>query len=186
MAESHQKDAIQGDIVHEYDGILEADNELPRWWLAVFFGAILFAGIYWFVYHQFGMLNLPAAQYAEDMLARAGQGGTADRATLMALSDSDEVVRSGQAVFQTNCASCHGANGEGLIGPNLTDGHWIHGGYPENIYTSIREGWTQRGMPQWATVLGERNVQSVSAYVLTLVNTNRPGPRPPEGEPFTP
>lgn len=185
MSESHERDPIQGDIVHEYDGILEADNHLPNWWLATFFGTVAFAAIYWFTYEAWHFADSPREQYAAAMEAAAASGGEVSDELLGLVASSQARVSDGERTFAANCAACHGARGEGVIGPNLTDPNWIHGGAPTSIYATVRNGVATAGMPAWGPVLGEREVQSVVAYVLSIRDTNVPG-RDPQGEVWVP
>jgi cytochrome c oxidase cbb3-type subunit 3 len=178
-------DDIQGDILHVYDGIEEADNELPRWWLATFFGAIAFGLVYWQVYQTWALAPSIEEQYATEMAARLIGGGEMTDEVLVTLSADPTTVASGHATFVTNCVVCHGDRAQGNIGPNLTDDHWIHGGSALSVYTTVREGVGTRGMPQWGPVLGDRSLQAVVAYVLTLRDTNVSG-RAPEGELYVP
>jgi cytochrome c oxidase cbb3-type subunit 3 len=179
-------DPADGPIVHEYDGILEADNQLPRWWLGNFFGAIVFGVGYWYVYEGWGFARYQRAIWEEEMALAAESGAVAvDDGLLERLSENDEAVARGRETFQANCVACHGAGGEGVIGPNLTDGSWVHGGAPTDIHRTVRDGFQARGMPPWGPALGERQVQSVVAFVLTLRDTNVAG-RAPEGEPWVP
>ncbi|MEO6420141.1 MAG: c-type cytochrome, partial [Polyangiaceae bacterium] len=71
----------------------------------------------------------------------------------------------------------------GTIGPNLTDSYWIHGGAPDKIYATIHDGVLAKGMPAWGAQLGNSQVQSLTAFVLTLRDTNVAGGKPPQGEP---
>lgn len=186
MSEAPKRhDEIQGDILHVYDGIEEADNELPRWWLATFFGAILFGLIYWQVYETWHIAQGTNELYAAEMAARLTAGGEITDEMLVTLSEDDTTVSTGQHTFVTTCVACHGDHAQGNIGPNLTDDHWIHGGSPTAIYATVRDGVGTRGMPQWGPVLGDRGMQSVVAYLLTLRDTNIPG-RAPEGEVYVP
>ena len=186
MSEVKRKDEIQGDIIHEYDGIEEADNRLPRWWLITFYGSMVFALGYWFAYHEFTMAPSTPEIFANEIAARAAQGGQVDEPTLEMLSQDASIVAAGQSTFQSNCVACHGDRGQGVIGPNLTDGSWIHGGSAVDIYHTVREGVQARGMPAWGPVLGERPVQSLVAYILSLRGQNQTGGRPPEGQPYEP
>lgn len=185
-------DPIQGEILHEYDGIEEADNALPTWWLITFYGAIVFGIGYWFVYHEYEMLPGTPEAYASAMAERAG-AGEADEATLVLLATNPDTVAQGQETFAGTCAACHGDQGQGQIGPNLTDSAWLHGGSAMDIYRSVKDGISaddarltgSAGMPPWGPSLGERPVQAVVAYLLSIRDTNVAG-REAEGEPYDP
>lgn len=185
MSDPNRVDPIQGKIVHEYDGILEADNHLPNWWLATFFGGILFAVVYWFIYEAWKFAPTAHGEYAAAMEAAAASGGEVTEELLGLVASSSERVAAGERTFTANCAACHGARGEGVIGPNLTDPNWIHGGGSTDIYATVRDGVTTAGMPAWGPVLGEREVQSVVAYLLSIRDTNVPG-REAQGEIWVP
>lgn len=184
--DEHGIDPLDGPIVHEYDGILEADNQLPRWWLGIFFGAIAFSVGYWYVYEGWAFAPYQRQIWEEEMALAAESGAIAvDDGLLERLAQNEEAVARGREAFQANCAACHGAQGEGVIGPNLTDPNWVHGGAPTDIHRTVRDGFQARGMPPWGAALGERQVQAVVAYVLTLRDTNVAG-RAPEGEVWVP
>ncbi len=178
--EERKVDPIQGEILHEYDGILEADNELPRWWLITFYGTIVFSAVYWFYYEGFAIGRHPIVLYADEMAARAAEGGEVTEEMLTTIAGDPAMVAEGAHIFETNCVVCHGARGEGNIGPNLTDGAWIHGGTPVEIHTTIANGVAARGMPAWSATLGRDSVLRAVAFVLSVRDTNIPG-RPPEG-----
>lgn len=193
MADSREKlrkNEIQGQIIHEYDGIEEADNHLPNWWLVTFYGAIVFSVGYWFYYHEYRMGPTTPEVFAAEMAARAAQG-QADESTLELLGRDSGTVTEGREIFATTCAACHGANAQGEIGPNLTDDRWLHGGSATSIYQAIRDGITSdraliagsAGMPEWRAQLGERRVQAVTAFLLSIRDTHVPG-RAAEGEPW--
>jgi cytochrome c oxidase cbb3-type subunit 3 len=180
VTESKKVDPIQGEILHEYDGILEADNRLPNWWLATFFGSIVFAGLYWGYYEAFVVAPNTNGAYAAAMLARAGDMTEPTPEVLEAASGDSATVEAGAATFAANCAVCHGQRGEGVVGPNLTDDAWIHGGDPMSIYGTVHTGVLARGMPAWGEQLPPRALLGAVAFVLSIRNTNVPG-RPPEG-----
>ncbi len=185
MSQSDLRDPIQGDIVHEYDGILEADNRLPNWWLSTFYGGVAFALSYWLVYESFELGAYPREQYAAAMVRRASESGAVTDELLTLMASRPEIVSRGETTFATNCAACHGAGAEGNIGPNLTDAFWIRGGDPLDIHRTVEEGSGAAGMPAWGSVLGPRGVQEVVAYVLSVRGAERPG-REPQGERWTP
>jgi len=186
VAEPKEKrtDAIQGEILHVYDGIEEADNELPTWWLWTFYGAIAFAVVYWFAYHELEALPLPSEEYAAALQAQAA-GGEVSEELLTAMASNPDAVAAGNEIFQENCAVCHKERGEGNIGPNLTDPYWIHGGAPTDIYRTIHDGVLQAGMPAWGQTLGAEAVQKVTAFVLSIRDSNVPG-KEPQGERWVP
>ena len=179
MSEVNRTDEIQGEIIHEYDGIEEADNDLPRWWLFIFYASVAFAVFYWFYYHEYGAGLMPEEEYAAAMLERAGDEVSTELLTMLA--EDEEAVSEGQKLFQANCVACHGASGEGQIGPNLTDPYWIHGGDPMSIYGVIDVGVLDKGMPPWAGPLGPVGMKNVTAYVLSIRDDDLPG-KEPQGE----
>jgi cytochrome c oxidase cbb3-type subunit 3 len=190
MADAERRtDALQGEIIHVYDGIEEADNSMPRWWLAVLFGTIGFAAAYWFGYEVYGLKPTPAAEFAarkveieRAQLAAAANTPDMSEDALAALAKNPQAVAQGASVFKQNCAACHGDKGEGKIGPNLTDGFWLHGGATLAVHKTIRDGVPAKGMPPWGPVLGPDGVQRVAAFVLSIRNTRVPG-REPQGDP---
>jgi len=181
VADSKQVDAIQGEIVHEYDGIQEADNELPQWWLWTFYIAIVFAIGYWFYYEEFEIgPGLQQAYFADKAEQDAKTGKDPSPEALLAAVGTP-AMQQGKDLFASTCVACHEANGQGKIGPNLTDNAWLHGSDPLSIYHTIRDGVPAKGMPAWGPALGSLSVQSITSYVLSLRNTNVPG-KAPEGK----
>jgi len=176
---------------HDFDGIREYDNPPPNWIMGLLHGSIAVAVGYWLLYHTFGLGRLPNRLYddemaraAETQLAKLGKQALSDEALgLMAAVPAR--VADGRKIFEQFCVACHGPNGEGSVGPNLTDGFWIHGGKPMQIHRTVNHGVPEKGMVAWAGQLGPTRVETVVAYVLTLKNTNRPG-KPPQGEPEAP
>ncbi len=178
------------DIVldHNYDGIQEFDNRLPNWWLWILYGSVVFGLCYWLFYQTYGVGDAPEVRYekviaraAEEQLARmAGQERTDESLLLMAKVPAQ--VDAGRALFEKNCVECHLADGSGKIGPNLTDGSWIHGGKPLEIRHTIDKGVPAKGMVAWGRQFSPMKIDQLAAYVLTLKGKNLPG-KAPEGEP---
>ncbi|MCP4447441.1 MAG: c-type cytochrome [Myxococcales bacterium] len=173
-SEPLRKDEIQGQIVHVYDGIEEADNALPHWWLATFFGAILFAVFYWMFHETFPVADYPGETYAKASLAALNKGGPVTDKELMTLTEDAPMLATGKAIFMKECAACHGTKAEGIAGPNLTDEFWLYGGSPSEVFATITDG-TPKGMPNWGPKLGKGATKQVTAYVLSLRNTNVAG-----------
>jgi cytochrome c oxidase cbb3-type subunit 3 len=173
---------------HEYDGIHEYDNPMPRWWLYIFYATILYSVLY--------MLNIPGigigrgriASYERDVAearerygeAGAGAAGLGEPEVRAVLADPAR-LEAGRTVFMTNCMPCHKADGGGSIGPNLTDAYWIHGNRIEDMLRTVSTGVLDKGMPAWSTVLKPDQVAAVVAYAVTLIGTNPPGAKGPQG-----
>ena len=178
---------------HNYDGIKELDNSLPPWWLAMFYISIIFAVIYFPYYHVFDKGQLSADEYAEEMaiaekqqrLRLAMQANAVDENTVKALTSADDLA-AGQKIFIANCAACHGQLGEGGVGPNMTDDYWIHGGDIKSIFKTIKYGVPEKGMIAWKAQMGPSSMHQVASFILTLVGTDPPNPKAPEGELYTP
>ncbi len=177
-------------IEHQnHDGIRELDNVLPRWWLQILWGSVIFAFGYWMYYQVFQTGELPVDTYKREKLAAAQAEAlrlkadgelTPDR--LVAMSKNLAIIGAGKATFTATCAPCHRVDAGGQVGPNLTDEFWLHGGKPLQIVATIREGFLPKGMPAWGPQLGESRVREVAAYVLSLRNSHVPGGKAPQGD----
>ncbi len=190
---SDEKKGMQGrwDVPisgHEYDGIQEFDNPLPRWWRVLFYLTILHSAGY-FTYYILGPGPTLVERFETDRrqaeLARpavaAGEGLPGEDAVLAAFNDPGK-KDGGKAVFAGKCGSCHGPQGQGGIGPNLTDDHWIHGGKLPEILRVVAKGVGEKGMPPWEPVLSRDELVGVVAFVKSLRGTNPPNPKAPQGE----
>lgn len=174
---------------HNYDGIQEFDNPLPGWWLTTFYGAIAFAFLYVGYYH-FGPGPTPEAQLAQDLAEFRAQDENArgkepppSEEQLAAIFKDPARREAGKGIFLEKCSACHGPDGGGLIGPNLTDNYWIHGkGTLVDISGVVSEGVLEKGMPSWKVLLKKEDIQSVVAYVKSLRGTHPANPKPPQGE----
>jgi cytochrome c oxidase cbb3-type subunit 3 len=174
--------------VHVYDDIVEHDNKLPLWWQLTLYGAIVFALGYWFG-RRFDAIRTPGEAYAADVAAtqaaeaeRARARGTLDDDALATIARDPATVAKGRETFVTTCAPCHRADGGGNIGPNLTDGYWIHGGRPTDVLRTVTDGVLSKGMPNWGPQLGQERVLSVVSFVLSIRNTNVAAGKGPQGE----
>lgn len=168
---------------HDYDGIREFDNPLPRWWLLTFYGAVVFSVGYWFYYHTLAVGEMPMDSYKNEVEAAEKLAALSDQKSitedqLLTLSHDGEAVQRGAAVFKQNCIACHGERAQGVIGPNLTDAYWLHGSKAKEIYKVVSTGILEKGMPSWRPVLGASKVKDATAYVLSLRGKNEPGKAP--------
>lgn len=174
--------------VHVYDDIVEHDNKLPLWWQLTLYGAIVFALVYWFG-RRLDAIASPAQTY--ETVAAAQRAAEAERVRLSPVTDDmlatlardSSTLAQGKEVFTATCTPCHRADGGGNIGPNLTDAYWIHGGKPTDIFRTAFDGVPAKGMPTWGPQLGDRRIQNVVAYLLSIKNTNVPGGKAPQGDP---
>ncbi len=171
-------------IVHTYDDIQEEDNQMPNWWLFILFATIVFGFGYWFVYHTTKALPDPRTEYLAEVdalkKARLAANPMSDEA-IMAVTKDPAQVEEGKKVFASTCVACHAPEGQGLVGPNLTDKFWIHPNKPSDIVKSVTEGYADKGMPPWGLILGPDKVKKVAAYVMTIRNTNVAG-KAPQGD----
>jgi cytochrome c oxidase cbb3-type subunit 3 len=189
MAADKDKKGYDSPVVHEYDGIEECDNNLPNWWLWTFYATIVFSIGYWFHYQTFKTGTYPMAAYeAEEAVNKAAEAerikksGAVTPAMLVKLAEDPDTLKQGKEVFMSTCMACHLTTGGGSIGPNLTDAYWLHGGAPDKIYATIKDGWPAKGMAAWGPVLGEERVRAAAAYVISIKNTNVAGGKPPQGD----
>ena len=174
---------------HDYDGIKELDNNLPPWWVYLFYACIVFSIIYLVRYEIMGAPDQDAelkSEMAQAKIDVAEYMKTApdlmDEKTVTLLTDA-ESINKGKAIFTTNCVACHRADAGGQIGPNLTDDHWILGGGIKNIFhTLVNGGRDGKGMIAWKGTLKPKEMQAVASYVISLRGSNPKDPKAPDGE----
>ena len=282
MAKTKEKDVL---LDHNYDGIQELDNDLPPWWLWLFYISILWSVIYMVHYHVIdtgdsseveylkelnpdwngrptksgfsleyrsplyqsgeqltplkrlqkaiaqekeaaillaerkamgeGSVSLSDISFDEIIMAamsaatpedleklrtsfpqiweayqkEGGQESTAPETPIVSepqtviepLTDAASLA-SGESIYITNCATCHGKLGEGGIGPNFTDNFFIHGHTMNDMVTTIKNGVPAKGMISWRGILNDQQIHEVTSYIQTLIGTNPPNAKAPQGE----
>ena len=182
---------------HEWDGIKELNNPLPRWWVLTFYATIVWAIGYAIAYPAWplitsattGVLGYSSRQELSETLDQAA-AAQADKVAAIGekpLADilADEELRrfatsAGAAAFKVNCSQCHGSGAQGSPGyPNLNDDDWLWGGDIEAIHQTIAHGIRFDGddetriseMPAFGEILEPDQVKQVSAYVVSLSGT---------------
>lgn len=172
---------------HNYDGIVELDNSLPPWWVYMFYGTIAFA-IGYLVYFNYFDGPTQKMEYdtevaqalmkKNEFLKKAA--ASVDETSVVVLSD-DASIAKGKSSFVTKCAACHGQSGEGLVGPNLTDEYWIHGGGIKDIFKSIKYGWPEKGMISWESQIQPMEMQQISSFIYSLKGSKPANAKAPQG-----
>lgn len=254
---------------HDYDGIKELDNDLPPWWLWLFYITVFWSVLYLLHFHVLGTGKSALTKYNEsmdpnfaatveshsdglfsryhspyhapqgevtprvkkqfdryigpeigfeellseamrradaealaklqtnfpDLYANLEQHGgpVVPKATLAPTGGSEEIkeykaltdaasLAAGKEIYTVNCATCHGQNGEGGIGPNITDDYFIHGAGMANMMHIIKVGVPAKGMISWRPILNEEKMVQVASYMNTLYGTNPPNQKAAQGE----
>ena len=198
MAQKHI-DEISGveTTGHEWDGIRELNNPMPRWWVYTFYATILWAIGYTIAYPAWpllkentkGMLGFSSrAQVAAELSdAKAAQAVFVEKIAALPLAEivadpelAQFATAGGAAAFKVNCTPCHGSGAAGGIGyPNLNDDDWLWGGDLDSLYTTIAHGIRYESdpdtrvseMPAFADVIEPEQVKQVAAYVVSLTGT---------------
>jgi cytochrome c oxidase cbb3-type subunit 3 len=177
---------------HEYDGIRELDNKLPPWWLALFYISIIFGASYLLHYHVIGSGPLPAEEYEIEMAfakaqleKRLANMNVIDEFNVTRLTD-EESLAAGEEIYIKLCLVCHGANGEGGVGPNMTDEYWIHGGDIKDLFRTIKYGVPEKGMISWQNQFTPEQMQQSASFMLTFQGTNPPNQKEAQGELWVP
>lgn len=188
------------DMHHEFDGILEINNQLPRWWTILFYVCIVWGFLYFLLYPGLGnfegllgwkssnqgILSLAESEAARKAAKENGSIVQYDReldfaqerfAPIFAeyakqpieqIIEDPQALKIGQRLFSQNCSQCHGSDARGQRGfPNLTDSDWLYGGTPSKITETLTLG-RQALMPAWLDSFGEKGIEEVAAYALSL------------------
>jgi len=188
VAVEKEKDIL---LDHNYDGIQELNNNLPPWWKYSFYLSIIFAVCYLSYYHVLGGpsskdeydASMKKAQQEQEEYNRLNAGKVDENAVKMADAAG---IEEGKSIFTTNCAPCHGHLGEGVVGPNLTDDYWLHGGGLNDVYKTIKNGYPAKGMKSWSSDLSPVQIKNVASYIKTLHGTNPPNAKAPQGDLYAP
>ncbi|EKF59744.1 cytochrome-c oxidase subunit FixP [Agrobacterium albertimagni AOL15] len=199
MADKKHIDEISGveTTGHEWDGIRELNNPMPRWWVYTFYATIVWAIGYTIMYPAWPLLtdntkgllgySSRAEVAAELTAAKSSQAVYLDRIATLPLEEivadkelTQFAVAGGAAAFKVNCSPCHGSGAAGGAGyPNLNDDDWLWGGDLEAIHTTIAHGirfdqdpdTRVSEMPAYADILDGDQIKQVAAYVVSLTGT---------------
>lgn len=197
MADKHI-DEISGveTTGHEWDGIRELNNPLPRWWLWTFYATIIWAIAYTVFYPAWPLLTgatkgtlgySSRAEVAADLSqAKAAQGTVLEKLAATPVKDiladpqlTKFATAAGAAAFKVNCVQCHGSGAAGGAGyPNLNDDDWLWGGNIEQIHQTISHGIRYQEdpetraseMPAFGDILKPDEIKQVAAYVVSLTD----------------
>jgi cytochrome c oxidase cbb3-type subunit 3 len=175
---------------HDYDGIRELDNALPPWWKYGFYITILVAVFYLLKFEVWHTGQNPTEEYNTEMVEAKIQ---TDAYLASAKENVDEKsvtmadaagVATGKTLFAKTCIACHMSNGEGGVGPNLTDDYWLHGGTINDVFKTIKYGYPDKGMQSWQSTYSPVQMQQLASYIKSLKGTNPPNAKAPQGNLF--
>jgi len=179
----------EADMGHDYDGIRELNNPTPPWWRWGFYFSIFFGVVYVWRFHisetaplQLEELRIAEAEAAvkkEAYLKNAANNIDENNVKLLTAADD---IASGKKLFVANCAACHGPEAQGLVGPNLTDDYWLHGGKVADIFKTIKYGVPEKGMKSWKEDFSPKQLAQLASFIKSVHGTNPPNPKAKEGE----
>jgi cytochrome c oxidase cbb3-type subunit III len=163
---------------HEYDGIRELDNHMPRWWVLGFYFTIVFA-IGYMVYYHFAGGPLSVKEYEMEMAAatpqKPQQTAVAEVAAgLKPVTDAASLAAGEKLFVSQTCSACHSANLGGLVGPNLTDEFWMHGCDLKTVMANVSKGFQQKGMMPFGNgkPLAETELLQLVSYIFSKQGSN--------------
>lgn len=165
-------------LSHDYDGIKEYNNQLPRWWYNTFWISIFWGCTYLFLYPGLGgysgilkwtsvkdlnkEIEIVKEKYNPIILNYVSQ-------PVDVLLKDVRFLKLGERIFTNNCSGCHGLNAKGAIGfPNLTINFWRYGGSIENIKETITNGRIGFMPPMGAMMKDENELNQVANYVMSI------------------
>lgn len=177
------------DMGHDFDGIHELNNPTPPWWKWGYVFTVCFAIVYFWrteVSHS-APSQLEELAVAEEKAAIAKQeylkkaANNIDENNVAMLTDPADIA-AGQKIFVSSCAPCHGPQGQGVVGPNLTDDYWLHGGKLNDVFKTIKYGVADKGMKSWQEDFSPKQLAQIACYIKTLHGTNPPNAKEPQGQ----
>lgn len=130
--------------------------------------------------------NLHGQQVLNKLPAEKFEGSAFTRDSLekhiVAIANHKHHIKHGHKLFLANCSPCHGKSGEGMIGPNLTDEYWLHGGKTENIVASIVRGIPDKGMASFGNRLTAHQIGHIVSYIHSIQGSNPPDAKGKQGK----
>lgn len=175
---------------HVYDDIRELDNNLPPWWKYMFYATIVFAFVYIYYYHFNENGQLQIEEYTQELAVAEKEKEAYMKLAANSIDETNvkladlKGIEKGKGLYQQNCAACHGASGEGGVGPNLTDPYWVHGGGVKNVFKTIKYGVPQKGMISWKAQLSPSAIQEVASYIISIQGSNPANAKEPQGDKY--
>lgn len=169
------------------DEIEHVDGRVPKWWRHTFAMLFVFCPFYMIFYHTGAPGRSMEERYekalAENTRLQFAEIGelNADAATVLQYTGKDSWLKVGKVLFKANCATCHGREGQGLVGPNLTDDTYKNVRSIGDVATVILKGANNNAMPAWEGKLHPNEIVFVSAYVASLRGTDVAGGKAAEG-----
>jgi cytochrome c oxidase cbb3-type subunit 3 len=171
---------------HAFDGIQEYDNDLPRWWVNLFYLTIV-ASLVYVGYFHFGPGKLGAADLKGGMdqladLRSKAAGGSFDEGGLkLLLGNADRIAKGKVLYMKMGCLACHGPEATGLVGPNLRDSHWMYGNTLTSIKDVLTVGRMDKGMPGQGSNAPAEDIADLTLYLYDLAKN-----QPKSGKPIDP
>ena len=187
---------------HEWDGIQEFDNPMPKWWLYTFYACIIWGIGYAIAMPAWPLISSATpgvlgystrqnahAEIAAQELANAGINTELETTDLISISEDRELMsyakNAGASVFRTWCAQCHGSGAAGVQAngyPNLLDDDWLWGGDEDAIYQTIAHGVRNEidedarysEMPNFGEFLEADEIDAVTNFVISLSGGTAP------------
>lgn len=177
------------ELDHNYDGIKELNNPIPTWFNVLFYGTIIFAFFYLVIYHMIDAAPLQGQEYKNEIAAAKIHkdeyikkvGNVIDENNVTQIMDASKFADA-KKIFVEKCAVCHRPDLGGLVGPNLTDEYWLHGGTVKDLFKTIKYGVPSKGMVTWDNVLKPAEIQQLASYILSMQGSNPPNPKAPQGD----
>lgn len=173
---------------HNYDGIKELDNALPPWWKYGFYITIVVAVFYLLKFEVWKTGQNQIQEYTTEMTEAkaateaylASQKENVDEKTVV-MADAAGIA-TGKTLFAKTCVACHMSNGEGGVGPNLTDEYWIHGGSINDVFKTIKYGYPDKGMQSWSSTYSPVQIQQLASFIKSLKGTHPANAKAPQGD----
>ncbi|MBJ2174720.1 c-type cytochrome [Aureibaculum sp. A20] len=111
----------------------------------------------------------------------SGNADVDDKSIIIKVANDEANKEKGNVLFQANCSPCHGTEGQGIIGPNLTDAYWLHGGKKADIANTIMNGVLAKGMISWKSHLTPTEIGALIAFIASINGTNPDNAKAPQG-----